>query len=67
LARFAHPALLLNPEIDEDGRSSWWIAHPLPHTQIIPLDGVGTRIDWAWGKIIEMVKMKGERSKGAKV
>jgi hypothetical protein len=56
LARFAHPALLLNPEIDEDGRSSWWIAHPLPHTQIIPLDGVGTRIDWAWDRIIEIIK-----------
>jgi hypothetical protein len=48
--------LLILPEIDEDGRSSWWKEHATPHARIIPLEGVGTRIDWAWDKIIELVK-----------
>jgi hypothetical protein len=50
--------LLLIPEIDEDGRSSWWKSHPLPHTQMIPLEGVGTRIDWAWDSVIKIVRKK---------
>jgi len=54
------PALLLIPGIDEDGRAGWWsdwkMTHPNAVVQIVNLDGVGTRIDWAWENIAETME-----------
>ena len=37
---------VLVPEIDEGGRSEWWKNQK--SVEIIPLEGVGMRVDWAW-------------------
>lgn len=52
----SQPMQVLIPGIDEDGRSSWWRAHAPVQAQIITLDGVGNRVDWAWERILEVVK-----------
>lgn len=50
---------LLLPEIDEDGRSSFWqerveTMKPTP-VKMLVLHGVGTRVEWAWGQVIEAI------------
>ena len=55
LQKTTNSVLLLIPDIDEDGRSNWWNHHAIPNTKLIPLQGVGTRIDWAWDTVIETV------------
>jgi len=61
--------LLLLPEIDEDGRSSFWrgIAEKHPRDGLVcrELGGVGTRVDWAWKQVMdhirEQTKVSGNR------
>ncbi len=50
------PKKLLIPDIDEDGRSLWWKNHSFAQTQMIPLEGVGTRSDWAWNQVVALVQ-----------
>jgi hypothetical protein len=44
------------------GCSGWWSGHAkdesLQRIKILPLQGVGNRIDWAWDSVIEMVKKR---------
>lgn len=46
--------LVFVPEIDEDGRTEWWKRQSA--IQIIPLEGVGTRVDWAWDTVVGIIK-----------
>jgi hypothetical protein len=43
-------AVLFLPEIDEDGRSAFWeeAARTAGTARVIPLEGVGVQVDWAW-------------------
>jgi hypothetical protein len=56
----ARPVTLFLPEIDEDGRTTWWRewakgseGGTFP-THI--LGGVGTQIDWAWDDVVEEIR-----------
>lgn len=52
-------SMVILPEIDEDGRISFWQERvqdaATEPPQVVTLDGVGTRIDWAWNQVIEVV------------
>jgi len=52
--------LLLIPEIDEDGRSSFWknLAEELPRKELSQreLAGVGTQVDWAWEQVTNEIR-----------
>lgn len=60
LAARSDPAILILPEIDEDGRVGFWdevsdgtnIGKFRKHL----LTGVGNRLDWMWPEVIELVK-----------
>jgi hypothetical protein len=53
-------AVLLIPEIDEDGRSRYWLENvesALPASvKIISLAGVGIRVEWAWEQVVNAIK-----------
>lgn len=53
---------VLVPEMDEDGRSEWWKNQK--SVKIIPLEGVGMRVDWAWDTIVQIAKAKLAASNG---
>lgn len=63
LEQSTNPILLLVPEIDEDGRASWWKTHSAPRIQLTTLPGIGTRIDQAWDNVIALVKDQIARKK----
>ncbi|MCK9589525.1 MAG: O-antigen ligase family protein [Terrimicrobiaceae bacterium] len=52
--------LLLFPEIDEDGRSSFWrnLAGQNPRDGLVcrELGGVGTQVDWAWDQVMDCIR-----------
>lgn len=60
LSARSEPAMILLPEIDEDGRVGFWdevtegaLAANFKKTA---LAGVGNRVDWAWEQVIEHVR-----------
>jgi len=52
--------LLLLPEIEEDGRSSFWrnLAGRNPRNGLVcrELGGVGTQVDWAWKQVVDCIR-----------
>ena len=52
--------VLLLPEIDEDGHSSFWgaLAEQNPRDGLIcqDLSGVGTQVDWAWNEVVTVIR-----------
>ncbi|MEO8615656.1 MAG: O-antigen ligase family protein [Luteolibacter sp.] len=60
LAARAVPAWIILPEIDEDGRVSFWDEATegalAANFKKSALSGVGTRVDWAWSQVMEIVK-----------
>ena len=52
--------VLLLPEIDEDGRSSFWrgLAEKYPRDELLcqDLGGVGTQVDWAWKQVADCIR-----------
>ena len=56
-----HPLInILMPEIDEDGRVSYWEevtdGELANHFLLTTLACVGNRVDWAWPQVVELVK-----------
>lgn len=52
--------LLLLPEIDEDGRVTFWrdvvrTSEP-DKIKVVQLDGVGLQADWAWNQVVTSIK-----------
>lgn len=51
---------LLLPEIDEDGRSSFWksLAGQNPCYGLVcsELNGVGTQVEWAWEQVVDRIR-----------
>lgn len=60
LVKRSGPITVMLPEIDEDGRVGFWeeVAEGdcAERFQTSALRGVGNRVDWAWGEVIELVK-----------
>jgi hypothetical protein len=60
LAARSKPVEILLPEIDEDGRVSFWDEVTegalVANFEKTALGGVGNRVDWAWAQVIEHVK-----------
>jgi hypothetical protein len=60
LAARSEAAMVLLPEIDEDGRVDFWEEVTegalAAKFQKAALSGVGNRVDWAWAQVIEHVK-----------
>ena len=60
LAARSEAAVLLLPEIDEDGRVGFWDEVTAgafsAKFRKYPLGGVGNRVDWAWPQVVELVK-----------
>lgn len=56
----AADALLLLPDIDEDGRAAFW-RHQAAESgrktgiQVVTLPGVGVRVDWAWPEAVRVM------------
>ena len=54
------PAQIILPEIDEDGRISFWDEVSegalAANFKKSALSGVGTRVDWAWSQVMDIVK-----------
>lgn len=57
-----HPGEIWIPEIEEDGRTSWWRTEGARlGVPVQDLPGVGTRIDWAVGAMGGWLRMKAEQ------
>lgn len=59
LVTAARTVTLLLPDYDEDGRGEFWrrvAAEGGSRTIEIPLEGVGTEVEWAWERVIDTVK-----------